>query len=288
MNVNYGLYPIGEPYLYDVLERKLEKRSEKGWMADYIGAFLIRYKNCEPKRRKVQIVYDPENMEYETEKSDYTLGLEEYISSAGWVKACDYFKQKIYYNDDPDAVPIDTDDRVRLETIKESMVGWGFLTLVVIVCTAFFVLMFGDGLLAAIDRVTIRTILYAAVFLALPVYMIVSYVMYSIWLEKCEKNLEAGIGLASTEHSHIASIIMVISITILAGLLIVSNVSSDPNTPALRQILNFFSFFIIVSVGRRVGVVMKERKAGTAVTIAVMCIAFLILKFLFDLIIGLI
>ena len=56
MNVSYGLYPVGEPYLYDVLERKLEKRSEKGWMADYVGVFFIKYKKCEPKRRKVQIV----------------------------------------------------------------------------------------------------------------------------------------------------------------------------------------------------------------------------------------
>ena len=62
MNTSYGLYPIGEPYLYDVLERKLEKRSEKGWMADYVGVFFIKYKKCEPKRRKVQIVYDPDNV----------------------------------------------------------------------------------------------------------------------------------------------------------------------------------------------------------------------------------
>lgn len=288
MNTSYGLYPIGEPYLYDVLERKLEKRSEKGWMADYVGVFFIKYKKCEPKRRKVQIVYDPDNVEYQTEKSKYSRGLEYYIEDAGWLKACDYFKQKIYYNDDPDAVPIETDDRVKLETIKESMVGLGFLTFVVIVCTAFFLLMFGDGLLAAIDHITFRTVLYASMFLALPVYMIVSYVMYSIWLEKCEKNLEAGLGLASTESSHIASIIMLVSITALAVLLVVSNVNVNPDTPALRQVMSFLSFFIIVSAGRRVGVIMKERKAGTAVTIAVMCIAFLILKVLFDFIIGLI
>ena len=84
MNTSYGLYPIGEPYLYDVLERKLEKRSEKGWMADYVGVFFIKYKKCEPKHRKVQIVYDPDNVEYQTEKSEYSEGLEYYIEDAGY------------------------------------------------------------------------------------------------------------------------------------------------------------------------------------------------------------
>ena len=143
MNTSYGLYPVGEPYLYDVLERKLEKRSEKGWMADYVGVFFIKYKKCEPKRRKVQIVYDPDNVEYQTEKSEYSQGLEYYIEDAGWMKACDYFKQKIYYNDDPDAVPIETDDRVKLETIKESMVGLGLITYWTLGFMFLFGLMFG-------------------------------------------------------------------------------------------------------------------------------------------------
>jgi hypothetical protein len=257
-------------------------------MADYVGVFFIKYKKCEPKHRKVQIVYDPDNVEYQTEKSEYSQGLEYYIEDAGWMKACDYFKQKIYYNDDPDAVPIETDDRVKLETIKESMVGLGFLTFVVIACTAFFLLMFGNGLLTAIGHITFRTVIYAAIFLALPMYLIVSYIMYSIWLEKCEKNLQLGLGLASAEPSHIASIIMIVSVTILMGLLIASNANADPNIPALRQVLSFLSFFIIASVGRRVGVIMKEQKEGTAVTIVVMCIVFLILSVLFGFIIGLI
>ena len=52
MNVSYGIYPIGEQYFFDVLERKLEKRSLKGWKADYIGTVLSDTKNVSPNREK--------------------------------------------------------------------------------------------------------------------------------------------------------------------------------------------------------------------------------------------
>ena len=286
MNTSYGLYPIGEPYLYDVLERKLEKRSEKGWMADYVGVFFIKYKKCEPKRRKVQIVYDPDNVEYQTEKSEYSQGLEYYIEDAGWMKACDYFKQKIYYNDDPDAVPVYTDDREKLESIKESMVGLGFFTYLTLIFMFLFGLMFGGGLIRAIDHITLSGVVFAAAILCWPLYLLVSYIMYSIWKDKSVKNPESGLGMASTEPSRIASIVMVILVSVIMVLMIVSNLSGDSSVPLLKQLLSFISLFIIMSVGRRVGVALKDRKAGTIATYIIMVAVFFVLKAFIDMCIG--
>ena len=286
MNVSYGLYPVGEPYLYDVLERKFEKKSEKGWMADYVGVFFIKYKKCEPKRRKVQIVYDPDNVEYQTEKSEYSQGLEYYIEDAGWMKACDYFKQKIYYNDDPDAVPVYTDDREKLESIKESMVGLGFFTYLTLIFMFLFGLMFGGGLIRAIDHITLSGVVFAAAILCWPLYLLVSYIMYSIWKDKSVKNLESGLGLASTEPSHIASMVMVVLVSVIMVLMIVSNLSSDSPVSLAKQLLSFISLFLIMSVGRRVGVALKDRKAGTIATYIIMVAVFFVLKAFIDMCIG--
>ena len=286
MNTSYGLYPIGEPYLYDVLERKLEKRSEKGWMADYVGVFFIKYKKCEPKHRKVQIVYDPDNVEYQTEKSEYSEGLEYYIEDAGWVKACDYFKQKIYYNDDPDAVPVYTDDREKLESIKESMVGLGLITYWTLGFMFLFGLMFGGGLIRAIDHITLSGVVFAAAILCWPLYLLVSYIMYSLWEDKSVKNLELGLGLASTEPSHIASIVMVVLASVTMVLMIVSNLSSDSSVSLLKQLLSFISLFLIMSVGRRVGVALKDRKAVTIATYIIMVAVFFVLKAFIDMCIA--
>lgn len=286
MKVSYGFYPIGEPYMYDVLERKLEKRSEKGWMADYVGVFLIRYKACEPKPRKVQIVYDPENVEYESERSEYTEGLEAYIEHAGWVKACDYFKQKIYYNDDLDAVPVYTDEREKLESIKESMVGLGFLTYATLVFMFLFGLLFGDGLIRAVDHITLSGAVFALAIMMWPLYLLVSYIMYSIWKDKSVSNLDAGLGLASTEPSHIACIIMVVLALVLVVLMIMSNANSAAPDTLIREVLGFASLFIIMAVGRRVGVALKSKNAGTIVTYITMAIVFFILRWLMDMVIA--
>ena len=252
-------------------------------MADYVGVFLIRYKQCEPKPRKVQIVYDPDNLEYKAEKSEYSQGLEDYIEYAGWVKACDYFKQKIYYNDDPDAVPVYTDDREKLESIKESMVGLGFLTYVTIIFMVLFGLLFGDGLIRAVDHISFFGAVFLASILFWPLYMLVSYVMYSIWKDKSVENLEAGLGLASTEPSHVASIIMVVLAIILAVMMIIAT-TMNAGSPVIlaKEILSFVSLFIIMSVGRRVGVALKDRNSGTIVTYVTMAVVFFLMRALID------
>ena len=202
------------------------------------------------------------------------------------MKACDYFKQKIYYNDDPDAVPVYTDEREKLESIKESMVGLGLITYWTLGFMFLFGLMFGGGLIRAIDHITLSGVVFAAAILCWPLYLLVSYIMYSLWKDKSVKNLELGLGLASTEPSHIASIVMVILVSVIMVLMIVSNLSGDSSVSLLKQLLSFISLFLIMSVGRRVGVALKDRKAGTIATYIIMVAVFFVLKAFIDLCIG--
>lgn len=262
MNVSYGLLPAGESYLYDVLERKLEKQSEKGWMAEYIGVFLIKYRKCEPKRRKVQIVYDPDNMEFESNKTEYSQGLEYYVENSGWVKACEYNKQKIYYNDDINAVPIYTDDREKLKSIDDSMAGLKFANLLMLTLIFFFALLLGDGFIGLIKYATLRTAALAVAILFVPIYLLVTTIMYEIWKYKSEKNLEMGLGLASTKPSRIANIVMYILAAVILVLMVVSH-SEDGMPGSLPKVaLVIVLFLIMVPAERRVGVALKNRKAG--------------------------
>ena len=282
MNRSYGIYPIGEHYLFDVLQRKLEKRSEKGWMADYIGVFFIKYKKCEPKKRKVQIVYDPENMEYWRNDSEYTQGLEEYVESAGWVKACDYFKQKIYYNDDPDAVPIDTDERVRFENIKESMTAFSLVTFIAIIGLLFFGLMFGDGI--HWENFPLHGVPAIFIILVIPVTLVVDYIMYALWLRKCDKNLEAGLGLASTEPSHIVSIIVLILLLACAAGMFIYSLNTGAQAFEIKGIIKCFGFLIVLGLARKAGASLKERKTSSWITFGVMLVLLYVLDQLIDMI----
>ena len=144
----------------------------------------------------------------------------------------------------------------------------------------------GGGLIRAIDHITLSGVVFAAAILCWPLYLLVSYIMYSIWKDNSVKNLELGLGLASTEPSHIASIVMVILVSAIMVLMIVSNLSGDSSVSLLKQLLSFISLFLIMSVGRRVGVALKDRKAVTIATYIIMVAVFFVLKAFIDMCIA--
>ena len=53
-----------------------------------------------------------------------------------------------------------------------------------------------------------------------------------------------------------------------------------------NKLLSFISLFLIMSVGRRVGVALKDRKAGTIATYIIMAAVFFVLKAFIDMCIG--
>ena len=261
MSRKYGLIWATSPYCFQTLERKLKKQSEKGWMIDKVGTLFARYKSCEPKKRSVQVIYDPDAVEYDVERSPYSQGLEEYISSAGWVKACDYFKQKIYYNDDPDAVPIETDEALRLESIKESMIGSNVAVLVTTVILAFLIgilwNVFSD-ILTAPGSFYVKG--FPLILIMAVLYMPTTYLLFKLWVRKSEKSIEAGGGPADDRPTVIVDWIFLIATSILVLMIVISFISDSGNSgQGIKFVLEFVSFFLIVSIGRSLGLTIRNR-----------------------------
>ena len=259
MNRKYGI-GITSPYCFQTLEHRLRKESEKGWMMDKMGIMLARFKRCEPRKRAVQVVFDPDALEYGTDPTPYSQGLEDLIGSTGWYKTCDYFKQKIYYNDDPDAVPIETDDRLKLETIKDAMLPTSFLTVVIVF---FFVLSMGlhgdlifaimtasGGLSRAIGPLCIALV---------PLYLLTAYIHYNIWLTRSEKSIEVGGGLADDKGAAVIDRVFYAAALILLILLVIEAIiSADGFAEEIQAIIRSISPFVIVFVGRNLGLTVKR------------------------------
>lgn len=260
MKYKYGM-GITSPYCFQTLERRLEKQSEKGWMMDKMGVFLMRFRSCEPMKRAVQVVFDPDASEYGTDTSPYSQGLEEYIGSTGWYKACDYFKQKVYYNDDPDAVPIETDDKLKLQKIKEAMLPSNVLTFVILFFSALSLGLHGDMLLGIFGGQGGFSVSAGAICIALiPLYFLATYIRYSIWAARSEKNIEAGGGLADDKGALIIDMVFIVSALVLLVIYIISSFSRAENSDiAIQALIRFVTFFVIVYVGRNLGLAVKKR-----------------------------
>ncbi len=130
-------YQIGTFNLFDYagVERHLEKMAAKGWQFDSIGSFGWKYKKAEPTQVKYSVTYIPEASDFDPEPLEKQKEIEAYCEEAGWKKVGSWLQMLIFCSDNPEAVPIETDEELRLGFIEKSMkknllVSHGLLLLV--------------------------------------------------------------------------------------------------------------------------------------------------------------
>lgn len=106
---------------YVGVEKHLEKMAAKGWQFDSIGSFGWKYRKAEPAKVKYSVTYIPEASEFDPEPLEKQKDMEAYCEEAGWKKVGNWMQMQIFYSENPDAVPIETDEGLRLEYIQKSM-----------------------------------------------------------------------------------------------------------------------------------------------------------------------
>jgi len=116
-------YQIGTFNLFDYVgvERHLEKMAAKGWQFDSIGSFGWKYKKVEPAQLKYSVTYIPEASDFDPEPLEKQKEIEAYCAEAGWKKVGSWMQMQIFCSENQEAVPIETDEELRLEVISKSM-----------------------------------------------------------------------------------------------------------------------------------------------------------------------
>ncbi len=116
-------YEIPRYHLFDYIgvEKHLEKMAAKGWRLTSIGDFFWIYKRTEPEDLKYSVTYIPETSEFDPEPLEKQRDIEAYCEAAGWKKVDRWMQMQIFCSDNPEAVPIETDENLRLEAIHKSI-----------------------------------------------------------------------------------------------------------------------------------------------------------------------
>lgn len=113
--------PLYSFYDHTGMVEHLEKMARRGWRLDKLGGVLWRYVPIEPRRLKYALVYFPEVSGFEPTPPESHLRLQELCAQAGWVLAATAGKFQVYYNEDPDAVPLETDPGIQVDMIHRTM-----------------------------------------------------------------------------------------------------------------------------------------------------------------------
>lgn len=110
--------------LYDQqrIEKKLTDMARKGWLIEEIHDGLFwTYRRIEPKELHFAAVYSPQNFGIDADSLAAQSTKNELCARDGWIPAADWETLRVYYNEQPDPVPIETDPVVQTESIYTAM-----------------------------------------------------------------------------------------------------------------------------------------------------------------------
>ena len=115
------LMPLYSYYDRTGIAAHLADIAAKGWMLEKMGAWSWRYRRTEPKKLRFAVTYFPAASQFDPGPSEGLETYREYCAAAGWVLAADTAQVQVFYNEDENAVPIETDPAAEYANIRRCM-----------------------------------------------------------------------------------------------------------------------------------------------------------------------
>ena len=103
------------------IEKYLESQARKGWVLEKVTPLGWKFRREEPKDAHYTVCYFPGASPYDPEPSEAELTFREFCSHTGWEIVVSNGQMKVFRNENPDPVPIETDPLLELENIHASV-----------------------------------------------------------------------------------------------------------------------------------------------------------------------
>ncbi len=104
----------------DAIKEELEAMALKGWKLKRMGV-RYEFERIEPKKLIYTVDFFPKASVYDTEPSGGTLSYIECCRQAGWELVASNGTMHIFVSENENAIPIHTDEKLRLEAVEKSM-----------------------------------------------------------------------------------------------------------------------------------------------------------------------
>ena len=261
------------------IEKHLEKMAEKGWLINKIDNFGWVYKKIEPKKLKFNVCYYPNASDFDPEPSNKQKDFYEFCEHAGWEIACQSAQMQIFYNENLQAVPIETDAQITVETIhsaaKKNFLPSYFVLLGLGVLQEFiFVSRFLNEPIELFSNST--SILAGFLWFLIFILYLAEIIGYFRWYLKAQKLAEDGEFLPPKGKSKLKKII---NYTILIFIIIwISDMIFTQNNfiryIVLLVFISMMLLFVIVNAIKQVLKKNKVKKTTNKIIIIILCFVF--------------
>jgi len=239
--------------LYSYYDRQgmathLEKMAAKGWLLEKMGAYCWRYRRIEPKELTFAVTYFPKATQFDPFPAEGLETFREFCAEAGWVLACDNAQVQIFYNENPDPTPIETDPAADFENIHNTMQKsflksyWLLLALSLFEVCFLVWRLFDDP----IDQFSSPLQLNATLgFLPLLVLTATELIRYYRWRKRCFAALDIGDPLPELRSSRWLSIL----ILALAGLQVIGMLAASTSvSPSIAITMVFMLVYMVFMI----------------------------------------
>lgn len=258
---------------YDLtgMERHLEKMAQKGWLLDKMSALGWRYRRIEPQKLHFTVSYCHRASAYDPEPTEEVQTFYDFCAHTGWRLAAEFGSMQVFYNDQEDPIPIDTDPAMEIQMVgREMKRALPFEVLLLLI--GFF--MGGSWLYSLfhspIDLLASPTNLFTGLcWLGLMVWSVADILTYFLWRRRAKQAAERG-EFVPTRGCH--RLMQVVMALVILGAIYFFITARLPGLRLLTgaMILEFVVLFLAVNGTKDF---LKKRKVSRrknqAVTIAV-------------------
>lgn len=110
--------PVGDTA---AMAQRLEKRAEQGWLLERADNWWLRYRRSEPAELHYAVAFFPEATIFDAAPVEGQETYYDYCRAAGWEYVCSYGSIQYFRNFRPAPVPIETDEALKLKTLRRVM-----------------------------------------------------------------------------------------------------------------------------------------------------------------------
>ncbi len=250
------------------IERHLEKMAVDGWLLDKMSALFWTYRRIEPKKIHFSISYYASITDFEPEPTEEQQEFNEFCEHSGWKLAASSVQMQVFYNENEDPVPIETDPELEIENLhryakKTALKTYPLLLLISLLMGVTFI---GSILRDSVYYLASAINLFTGVwFVVAFIYSLSELLGYYLWRRRAKVMAEQGEFLETRGHGWLNWIILVF----MLGSLVLYILSIGNTGMQMYMIAFAVNLFAVIFIVQSLKEVMKRKKvtAGTNRTV---------------------
>lgn len=103
------------------LESHLERMASNGWLLDKVNSFFWTYHRIAPRKLHFSVTYFPNTSEFDPVLTEEQQTFADFCREAGWRLAATSAQIQIFYSEEENPVPIETDALTQVDNIHRAM-----------------------------------------------------------------------------------------------------------------------------------------------------------------------